>query len=83
MGHGAVPLVFGAGGQTEVVRDGVDGRFWERPEDLAALTAALAADAGERRRLGRAARESAGRWARPAFARRLAETLDPVLPCAS
>ena len=34
MAHGAVPLVYPAGGPAEVVEDGVSGRWWRTPGEL-------------------------------------------------
>jgi glycosyltransferase involved in cell wall biosynthesis len=83
MAHGCVPVVYGAGGQLEVVRDSVDGRLWTTTEQLADLTLQLAGDEGARRRLGEAARAAADRWSRPAFEAAIVDALAPVLPCAS
>jgi glycosyltransferase involved in cell wall biosynthesis len=44
MAAGAVPIVFGAAGPAEIVRDGVEGRTWRTLGELQAITAALAAD---------------------------------------
>ncbi len=79
MGHGAVPVVYGAGGQLEVVEDGVTGRCWREVPQLVAATQELIADAGLRRRLGEAAFRRARRWARPRFAAEIVSALAPVL----
>ena len=44
MAAGAVPVVFGAAGPAEIVRDGVDGFHWHEPAELVRLTQALIAD---------------------------------------
>ena len=75
MAHGAVPLVYGAGGPAEIVADGADGRHWRTVDGLAGATAALIADPGGRERLAAAARSGAERYARPAFLRRAAEAV--------
>jgi glycosyltransferase involved in cell wall biosynthesis len=67
MGHGAVPLVFPAGGQLELVDDGRNGRHWTSVDELAALTRALVADGEERARLASTALEDARRFATPRF----------------
>ncbi len=64
---GAVPLVFPGGGQTEVVRDGVTGRYWRTPAELAARTRALIADPARAEALRAAGREHAQRWGRERF----------------
>ncbi len=51
MAAGAVPLVFGAAGPAEIVRDGVDGHHWHDVAELAELTLALAGAPAERARL--------------------------------
>jgi glycosyltransferase involved in cell wall biosynthesis len=52
---GAAPVVFGAAGPAEIVRDGVDGRHWRTPGELVEITAELIADDAERGRLADAA----------------------------
>jgi glycosyltransferase involved in cell wall biosynthesis len=59
MAHGAVPLVFPAGGSRELVDDGETGRWWRTPGQLAAETAALMENEPERQRLARGARAAA------------------------
>ena len=44
MAAGAVPLVFGAAGPAEIVRDGVDGIHWTTLDELADATVQLVAD---------------------------------------
>jgi glycosyltransferase involved in cell wall biosynthesis len=44
MSAGVVPLVYAAGGQLEIVRDGVNGRVWHTPEELVQYTKALIDD---------------------------------------
>jgi glycosyltransferase involved in cell wall biosynthesis len=67
MAHGAVPLVFPAGGSAELVEDGVTGRWWRTPAELAGLTAALIADEPERERLATAARATAEHYSTERF----------------
>ena len=57
MAHGAVPLVFPAGGSAEVVEDGRTGVWWRSVEELAAQTHDLIEDEPRRERLASAARE--------------------------
>jgi glycosyltransferase involved in cell wall biosynthesis len=79
MGAGAVPVVFGAGGQLEVVRDGEDGFLWHSLDELRARTRDLASDPIVRRRLGEAARAASQRFSRDRFKRDLVATLTPVV----
>lgn len=67
MAHGAVPLVFPAGGSAELVEDGVTGRWWRTPAELAGSTAALIGDEPERDRLASAARAAAERYSTERF----------------
>jgi len=67
MAHGAVPLVFPAGGQAEVVEDGRTGVWWRTPSELAAQTKDLVEDKPRRERLGAAAREEARRYSPERF----------------
>jgi glycosyltransferase involved in cell wall biosynthesis len=62
MAAAAAPIVFGAAGPAEIVRDGVDGRHWRTPADLVEITAGLVADDAERTRLADAARARAGEF---------------------
>ena len=48
MAAGAVPLVFGAAGPAEIVRDGVDGIHWSTLDELSTATVHLVADTGRR-----------------------------------
>ncbi len=41
MSAGAVPIVFGAGGQLEIVEESVSGNFWQTPAELIKKTTAL------------------------------------------
>jgi glycosyltransferase involved in cell wall biosynthesis len=67
MAHGAVPLVFPAGGQAEVVEDGRTGVWWRTPSELAAQTTDLIEDEPRRERLSAAAREEARRYSPERF----------------
>jgi glycosyltransferase involved in cell wall biosynthesis len=67
MGHGAVPLVFPAGGQAELVEDGRTGVWWRTPSELAELTAGLIEDEPRRLRLAAAAREESKRYSPERF----------------
>ena len=67
MAHGAVPLVFPAGGQAEIVDDGRTGVWWRGPAELAALTNDLIEDEPRRMRLAAAAREESKRYSPERF----------------
>ncbi len=71
MSAGLVPVVFGAAGPAEIVRDGVDGRWFRDIADLVDVTAQLVASDTERARLAAAATRRAADFALPAFRRRL------------
>jgi glycosyltransferase involved in cell wall biosynthesis len=79
MGHGAVPVAIGLGGQPEVVEDGVSGYLWESMPRLKQRTAELMADADLRRKMGEAARRASFRYSRHEFKRRMSELLEPML----
>jgi glycosyltransferase involved in cell wall biosynthesis len=85
MSAGAVPVVYGSGGQREVVTHGSDGFCWDDPTGLAAHTLALVKDRALRERLGLRAVASSRRFGREVFAAnvdRLVELLhdgDPPL----
>ena len=79
MGAGAVPLVFGAGGQLEVVEAGVTGETWAEPAELKSKTLALIADPARRSALGDAARRSVARFSPEAFRARIVELVAPLV----
>lgn len=79
MAHGAVPVVFAAGGQLEVVKDGQDGLHWRTTLELASHTRTLIEQPSARERLGGAARDASHRWSRTAFASNIVAALRPVL----
>jgi glycosyltransferase involved in cell wall biosynthesis len=71
MSAGLVPVVFGAAGPAEIVRDGVDGRWFHDIPELVDVTAHLIANEAERARLSASALRRAADFALPAFRRRL------------
>lgn len=79
MGRGSVPVVFGRGGQVEIIRDGVDGRLWLELDDLARITAGLIDDGEQRRRLAHAARERGLEFSSTRFRERIVAALRPHL----
>ena len=62
MSAGAAPIVMAAGGQPEIVTDGVDGLLVHGADELVAATAALVADAPRREGLAARATTSATRF---------------------
>lgn len=79
MSAGAVPIVMRAGGQLEIVREGIDGYFFTDLEGLLARTRQVIEDQGLRHRLGEAAVERARIFDRESFERRLRSMVDEVL----
>ena len=82
MGAGLVPIVFGAAGPAEVVRDGVDGLQFHTVDELETLTADLAADPARRAELAASAIRRAGDFAPDAFAARLDALVERVVGAA-
>jgi len=78
MACGAVPIVFAAGGQVEVVPAGT-GYLWTETDQLRTLTSLVIADPQQRRAVGEAARLSVVRYAIPTFKMRLAKLIGPIL----
>jgi glycosyltransferase involved in cell wall biosynthesis len=68
MSAGAVPVVYGSGGQREIVTHGRDGFCWQEPDELASLTRTLAEDLPLRERLSVRAITSSTRFSRESFA---------------
>lgn len=75
MSTGAVPMVFGAAGPAEVVRDGTDGVQWRTPAELGDRAVELIANPTRRAELGASAAERAREFAPEVFAHRLGELL--------
>ncbi|MBV1894679.1 MAG: glycosyltransferase, partial [Ilumatobacteraceae bacterium] len=71
MAAGAVPLVFGAAGPAEIVRDGIDGVQWTSLDELAETTLALADDSDRREALASSAEKRAVEFSADVFADRL------------
>lgn len=72
---GAVPVVYGAAGPLEIVRDGIDGRTWRTIPELQAITTALAANASRRADLALSSVERAQNYSTDRFATRFATVL--------
>lgn len=71
MAAGAVPVVFGAAGPAEIVRDGVDGVQWQSPDRLVEATVELIADRQRREAMSASAIARAQDFSASAFAARL------------
>lgn len=79
MSAGAVPIVMRAGGQLEIVREGIDGYFFTDPEGLLARTRQVLEDESLRRRLGESSVQRAKVFDRDSFELRLRAMVDEVL----
>jgi glycosyltransferase involved in cell wall biosynthesis len=79
MAAGCVPVVINKGGQTEIVRHGVNGFLWDTTEELAGYTRLLAGDASLRARMSEAARARARAFSREEFVSRFYELMGPLL----
>ena len=80
MSAGAVPVVIDAGGQPEIVTDGVDGLLFHTSDELVERTVSLVGDRPRREELAAAAARSARRFSLPAFAERLHGIVDGLFP---
>lgn len=67
MSAGAVPLVFGGGGQTEIIRDGVNGRLWQTRDELVSQTEQLIRDETKRHKLALKAKDRASNFSEEVF----------------
>lgn len=79
MSAGTVPVVYGTGGQREVVTDGEDGFCWNETAELASRTALLANDTKLRERMARRAVASSRRFGREAFAASVKNLVERLL----
>ncbi len=78
MAAGTVPIVFGAAGPAEIVRDGIDGRHFRDLGQLEDVTAELVAAPVPRARLAAAAVERAAYFAPAAFGSRLDDLVERI-----
>jgi glycosyltransferase involved in cell wall biosynthesis len=79
MSAGAVPVVMRAGGQLEIVREGIDGYFFADIDGLLARTAQIIGDEPLRERLSISSVERARVFGPEEFERRLRVMVDEVL----
>lgn len=79
MAAGAVPVVVGQGGLTELVRHGCDGYLWYTTGELQAHTKQLMQDSAIRSRLAQRAMVSSRRFATSRFHRELDASLEPLM----
>ena len=80
MSAGCVPVVFGRGGQAEIVRHGVDGFTWTDPADLIKYTKMLLSDEPLRRRMSGQATERAKTYSKEIMEERLLAVVRELLP---
>jgi len=78
MGAGAVPIVVGKAGQTEIVQQGVNGYHFQSLNELVERTLLVARDPVLRRRLMTAARERAAEFSTEQFAARVRALVEGV-----
>lgn len=71
MAAGAIPCSFAAGGQTEIITDGVNGLLWSDPADLMRESLLLATNAERRQRMAERAVSRAHDFSRERFCREI------------
>lgn len=69
MSAGVVPVVYGAGGQLEIVTNNINGIIWQTPGELISKTAELVSDRSIYERLSQGARIRAGDFGDKEFVR--------------
>jgi glycosyltransferase involved in cell wall biosynthesis len=79
MTAGAVPVVYGSGGQKEIVTNEIDGLYWENIDGLLMQTRRLANDPTLSARLANAAVLSSKRFSREAFTARIDQLIAKLL----
>ena len=73
MAAGAVPCVFAAGGQLEIVTDGQNGLMWKNPEQLVSQTLKLIKNENRRKKISAAALLRAQDFGEDRFCRQITE----------
>ncbi len=76
MSHGVVPVVFGAGGQAEIVTNGQDGFTWKNEAELLKYTLMLLTNMALQERMAYSAFDSALQFTKDTFCERLHEILE-------
>ena len=76
MSYGVVPVVFGAGGQTEIVINGENGFIWRTEQELKKYTIELLQNEPLRQRIVHAALRSSQGYSHDKFCQRLYEILE-------
>ncbi len=71
MGAGAVPVVINAGGQVEIVEDGVNGFLWNNLNELAGKTVMLVEDNKLWEKMSEEARKRASDFSKKSFAHKI------------
>jgi glycosyltransferase involved in cell wall biosynthesis len=79
MQAGCVPVVINRGGQTELVRPGVDGLLWNDADELLAVTRSAANDSARSAAMAASARQRAQAYTREAFVDGFRRRLQRVL----
>lgn len=75
MEYGCIPIVFAAGGQKEIVQDGVDGYLWKTKEELSEKTNIVLTNEGKRKELVTNAKEKAKKYFKVTFYEKLTTLL--------
>ncbi len=76
MAGGAVPVVIGKGGQTEIVQDGVSGYLWESLDQMKAKTLELIKDTKKRNELSENAMARANMFSKEKFEEKIKELVN-------
>lgn len=79
MSAACVPVVYSSGGQTEIVKNGVEGFWWNDLDELKNQTQTLANDPKLRSELGQHALVASKRFGREAFGAKIDQLIDAVL----
>ncbi len=79
MSAGCVPLVYGAGGQLEIVSQGVNGYLWNTLDELASYFRAVVEDDAVRNRLALAAIKDSGAYDRERYRREILDMAGRVM----
>lgn len=75
MMYGAVPVVIGRGGQSEIIADGQSGYLWQTPDELIDRTRELINDPQRRAIMGKDAAKAAKQYSKPEFIKTIRRTI--------